>query len=354
MGLFRMAIAVVGRGGEMPARYGAQGLFLLLLGLGITDFHDASDHAVPWLFGLAFLLNGIYQGGSALIIRFPNWGWFLASGAGHVLAAAGLFLYWRQAMTWVIPVLLGGSLALLGASALRLAWRLRRFGAHGEPLGLAERIAYYLEFHLPRRFRRSDYAGPQAPPETGDAHGDLLVHIWTPTAVARVERPAPNLMSYFLAQDREGKITVGHAALEMAPDVYISHCDGDPGGYSDAQEAWRELRSKDGHGVFLASFQAEIEHYLQPSVTLRFRNFRADQLRACWHLYRQTTTYNLTNRNCSVAVAVALEAALMGSMGGASRTRSLLALLLNRDLWLAHFLRWKAREMVWTPGMMLD
>ena len=24
------------------------------------------------------------------------------------------------------------------------------------------------------------------------------------------------------------------------------------------------------------------------------------------------------------------------------------------DLWIAHFIRWKAREMVWTPGMMLD
>ena len=28
--------------------------------------------------------------------------------------------------------------------------------------------------------------------------------------------------------------------------------------------------------------------------------------------------------------------------------------MMNKDLWVAHFIRWKAREMVWTPGMMLE
>ena len=54
-----------------------------------------------------------------------------------------------------------------------------------------------------------------------------------------------------------------------------------------------------------------------------------------------------------VAVALALEAALMGSLDTVRRFRTQY-LLTNKDLWVAHFIRWKAREMVWTPGMMLD
>ena len=91
-----------------------------------------------------------------------------------------------------------------------------------------------------------------------------------------------------------------------------------------------------------------------PSATLRFRNFNEGQLRTFWALYRRLTDYNFTNRNCSVVVALSLEAALMGSLDTGRRFRTLLYLLTNKDLWVAHFIRWKAREMVWTPGMMLE
>jgi len=31
-----------------------------------------------------------------------------------------------------------------------------------------------------------------------------------------------------------------------------------------------------------------------------------------------------------------------------------LDLLTKKDFWVAHFIRWKAREMVWTPGLILE
>jgi len=180
------------------------------------------------------------------------------------------------------------------------------------------------------------------------------VHIWTPTTVAKVDA-APNLISrYVAARDAEGKFTVGHTALEMNPELYISHCDGDPTAFENSDEVWETLRSKDVPGVFLPSFEEEIKTYVQPSATIRFRNFSAGQLRTFWTLYRSVTAYNFTNRNCSVAVALALEAALMGSLTTRHRIRTLFWLLTNKDLWVAHFIRWKAREMVWTPGMMRD
>ncbi len=354
LGLFRTAFAIVGTGSGMPVRFAAQGLALMLLGIGVADFPDTSNQAVPWMFGVAFLVNGIYQFLTALVIRYPRWGWFLVSGLVHIGLAMGMFLFWRQVMPMVIPVLLGGGLFVLGLTALRLAMRLRNFNQVPGEMGPEDRLRYFMTFHLPHRFQRADYALPELPATLGTPHGDLLVHLWSPTDVARLDNPDPSIMRYIMAQDGDGKITVGHAAMEMTPDVYMSHCDGDPGGYEDSSEAWRELRSKDGHGVFLPSFEEEIEHYLQPSLTLRFRNFSEEQVRTFWHMYRQITIYNLTNRNCSVVVALALEAAIMGSMAGTSRSRSMFRLLLSRDLWVAHFLRWKAIEMVWTPSMMRD
>jgi hypothetical protein len=216
-------------------------------------------------------------------------------------------------------------------------------------------IRYFLDFHVPRRFSRKYLSrDPKAGQETGRAHGDLLVHIWTPSTVAGVE-PNPNPINrYVAARDQNGKFSVGHAALGMAPDVYISHCDGDPTPFADGDEVWKTLRSRDVSGVFLPSFEEELKTYIQPSVSIRFRRFREDQLRAFWDLYRADTSYNFTNRNCSVAVALALEAALMGCLADKKSVRTLLNLMTSKDFWVASVLRWKAREMVWTPGMMLD
>ena len=71
LGLFRTAFAIVGTGGGMPVRFAAQGLALMLLGIGVADFPDTSNQAVPWMFGVAFLVNGIYQFLTALVIRYP-------------------------------------------------------------------------------------------------------------------------------------------------------------------------------------------------------------------------------------------------------------------------------------------
>jgi uncharacterized membrane protein HdeD (DUF308 family) len=354
LALFRLAFLAAGVGGGLLSRAGVRALVVLLIGFAVADFPDASDRLVPWLFGLALVIQGVYQAVSALVIRFPRWRLFVASGLVHVGAGAAMFRFWEQAMAWALPLLLGAALVVLGGSALHLAMRLSRFAGRAGDEDPAARVRYYLAFHLPPRFRRSDYPAPAAPATVGAPHGDLLVHVWTPLDVARADREANLVSRYIATRAADGTVVVGHAAMAMDPDVYVSHCDGDPNGYDDESEAWRELRSRDVAGEFLPSFEAEVEHYPLPSASFRFRNFREDQLRTFWAMYRQITAYNLTNRNCSVAVAAALEAAVMGSRGRSGRLRAMLGLLLDRDLWLAHFLRWKAREMVWTPGMMRD
>ncbi len=355
MGLAKLAFSILAGGGGMPSFFGVQGLVFIILGIAIADFPHQSENAVPWLFGLALLLNGLYQLLSALIIRYPNWGWFLASGIGHLIFGGVLFLEWKESVTWVVPLFLGGGMILIGLTTLRTALRLGRYLRGKDESDTELAIRYFLDFHVAGRFRERYLTAPVPPVEVNEEHGDLLVHIWTPVTVAGVERNPTLVNRYVMARDDDGKCTVGHSALEMNPDIYISHCDNDPIAFEMANdEVLGVLRSKEVPGIFLSSFEEEIKSYVMPSATIRFRNFNEAQLRTFWALYRKVTAYNFTNRNCSVAVAMALEAALMGSLDTGRRFRTLLYLLTNKDLWVAHFIRWKAREMVWTPGMMLD
>jgi uncharacterized membrane protein HdeD (DUF308 family) len=358
VGLVRIAFFFL-EGSERPWLLLVQGAALVALGFALADFTSESGQAIPWLIGSALCLNGFYETGSAVVIRYPRWGWFAAIGGAHFAVAALLFFRWRQAIDWAVPAALGLGLAFLGVSALRMAVRLDRY-LRDATRDLADAaVRYYLDFHAARRFRERSVAlsssalgAPAAGSEAG--HGELLVHVWTPLAVAGLNRN-PNLVSrYVAAQDKAGKYTVGHSALEMTPDVYISHCDGNPDAFETTDEVWQTLRSKDVPGVFLPTFEEEIAHYMAPTATIPFRRFSASQLRHFWAAYRAVTHYNFTNRNCSVAVAMALEAALLGSLASPRWIRSLLSLLTNKDLWMAHFIRWKAREMVWTPGLMLD
>jgi hypothetical protein len=74
--------------------------------------------------------------------------------------------------------------------------------------------------------------------------------------------------------------------------------------------------------------------------------------RSCGHSGRSTgrsSAYNFTNRNCSVAVALALECALMGS----STREALQNVAVAADEqgpWVAHFIRWKARKWSGLPA----
>lgn len=355
IGLAKLAFSMMSGASGLPSLFGFQGIILVILGIAIADFPSESGNAIPWLFGLALLLNGTYQVLSAIVIRYPLWGWFLASGIGHLVLGGFVFLHWKEAVAWVVPLFLGAGFCLMGLSTLCTTLRLGRYLKSKENWNAEMAVRYFLDFHVPRRFHKQYLpVEPKEPPEVGRPHGDLLVHIWTPTTVAKVDENRNLVSRYVAARDQEGKFSVGHAALEMSPDIYISHCDGDPTAFACSDEVWRTLRSKDVPGVFLPSFEEEIKTYMMPSVTVRFRNFKEDQLRTFWAVYRIITAYNFTNRNCSVAVALALEAALMGSLANGSRFRTLLDLITRKDLWVAHFIRWKAREMVWTPGMMLD
>lgn len=355
LGLLKCAFAVLTAGSESSPIFWIQGAVFLVFGWGVVLFPYHSSLLAPWLLGLALVLNGLYGILSALITRHPSWRWILATGMVSVGAGCAILLKWRDAADWVLPVLLGLGILVSGLIALHAAVRLGRYISPGGTLDPDHLMGYYLDFHVPKRFRRwARPATPEAPAALADSNKELRVHVWTPSTVAKADQARFNLMRYVVAQDADGKITVGHAAVEMPPDLYISHCDYGPLAFGGAGHVWDTLRSKDVPGIFLPSFEEELKTYVQPSVTFRFRAFDPVQLATFWESYRKDTTYNFTNRNCSVSAVAALEAALLGSLAHRGNFSGWLDLLLSGDLWLAQFLRNKAREAVWTPGMVLD
>lgn len=61
------------------------------------------------------------------------------------------------------------------------------------------------------------------PPHPADETAPLTVYVWTPIGAAKDPRRRYIVDRYIAAVDNGGNISTGHAALALAPDVYISH-----------------------------------------------------------------------------------------------------------------------------------
>ncbi len=85
------------------------------------------------------------------------------------------------------------------------------------------------------------------------------------------------------------------------------------------------------------------------------KNIDASRLNAFWQDYSADNTYNLTNRNCSSAVADALDAALEGVYRDHNwPIITALRAIIYPELWAAGLMRKRAESMAWTPGLVLD
>jgi hypothetical protein len=168
--------------------------------------------------------------------------------------------------------------------------------------------------------------------------------------------PQPLIDRYVAAVDANGVISTGHAALEVAPDLYISHYPAQEIEHSpdDFRALLRASKANDVPGRFQPAYAIEAAGWCDSSARVLFERYDVARLRAFWGHYRQDTTYNLTNRNCSSTVAAALESALEGTLGAGRGLATFLRALVNPELWVAAQLRRHAESMAWTPGLVLD
>lgn len=326
----------------------ARGVVFLLLGLLVIDGRHGASMTLAIVFGIAFLADGLFRMAAALVVRFAGWSLSFLTGLLELGFAAFMFEPWPTFYAGTVPYCIGMGLFLSGCGLARMALRLRSL-----PPGAA--VSLWLSRDLPREL------AVQATHTSTDGlatAGELVVHVWTPAgSVTDGAVPQPVVDRYIAAIDGKGVISTGHAALEAPPDIYISHYPAQEIDRSQADftRALRATADNDVPGRFQPSYAIEAAGWCDSTAQVRFERYNHARLDAFWRHYRQTTTYNLTHRNCSSTVAHALEAALEGSLGGSQAgLGTVIRAMFNPELWVAAQLQRRAQAMAWTPGLVLD
>lgn len=319
---------------------------LLLFGLLIVDMPWRNDIANSILFGAALAIDGVVRIAAALVIRFSRWRMALAGGILELVLAALALFDWPVPYAMTVPFCIAVALILTGWAILRVSFLLRRMKPGASLAGMSV---------FARRAPEAAWTALPDPAPVRQAE-PMWVHVWTPAGAATDPRRRPLIGRYIAAVDRDGVISTGHAALEFPPDGYISHypaaeIDRNPAEFARTLRATGE---NDVAGRFLPSYSSEAAGWCEADAHVRFRRYDRARLAAFWDAYRRTDAYNLTNRNCSVAVALALDVALEGVLDTRGNWLRFAQLMVHPDLWLAMLLRQQAEAMTWTPGLVLD
>lgn len=328
----------------------SRGALFLIIGLLMVSPYRGAEFALALLFGLIIGVDGLLRVGAAWVVRFPGWVASLLMGLLELIFAAFMIEPFPTFYAGTVAYCVGISLFLSGLGTLLLALRLRRLPAD---ISLALLFGRSRVTETDATCALVALSEPTARTATAPP---LVLHVWTPTGSARDALPQPLIDRYVAAVDANGVISTGHAALQVSPDVYISHYPAQEIDHSpdDFRQLLRATHDNNVPGRFQPSYAVESAGWCPSTAQVRFERYNGARLRAFWSRYRQDDTYNLTNRNCSSTVAAALESALEGTLGATPTLSAFLSALFNPELWVAAQLRRHAESMAWTPGLILD
>lgn len=320
---------------------------LIFIGLMVLDVffdHGISDSV---LFGLAFLIDGTLRMVSAVVLRFERWRFAAFAAVVELVLAALILASWPLPYRYTIPLCLGIALIASGWSLIRLGLQVRnlRPGA-----SITE-----LPMYAARAWATRPELAPEHVPDFGP-HPPMTLYVWTPRGSANDPQRRLLIDRYIAAVDGKGVISTGHSALELLPDVYISHYPGIEIDHSptDFTHLLRAGHENDIPGRWIPSHAFEVASWCEPDARVDFDRYDAVALRSFWSTYRADNTYNLTSRSCSTVTSLAIESALEGIAGHRRPWAWFFFLLTDPNLWLAALLRRRGATMAWTPGLVLD
>lgn len=295
----------VGRG-RRNGLHITKGTLFVAIGVLVVAPLPRGEFVLAMLFGTLFAVSGALRIFGACVVRFDGWRTSFVGGVIELLFAAFMFEPWPTYYHGTLPYCIGLGLALTGRSLLQFALRLRRLPPHASVSLLTSRAG-----------RRDSEPVILSAGSIGPQAQELVVHVWTPVGSAKDAERRPVIDRYIAAVDGNGVISTGHAALEVAPDLYISHYPAADIERSPEQfnQILRATRENDVPGRFLPSYAGEAAEWCESTEKVRFAEYNLERLRAHWAVYSADTTYNLTNRNCSSTVVHALETAVEGMLG---------------------------------------
>jgi uncharacterized membrane protein HdeD (DUF308 family) len=333
-------IAALNCDGLRRRTFYVRSLVLVIVGLVTIDPHRISFVILAMLFGTAVFIDAVLRVTTALLLRFPLWKSYLMLALLELAFAIFLLEPWPMNYVATVPYCVGVWLVVSGLSLCRVGSELRVLPEHALLQALFSR----------------GWTSLQEPPWAGPRE-TLTVHVWSARDVAEDPRSLPLVDRYVAAIDAKGVVAMGHAALEILPDVYVSHypaveIERSPGAFLTTIRATAE---NDVPGHFLPSYPVEVAGWCESTHRITLEGINGDRARAFWRTYRKDATYNLTKRNCSTAVVNVLETALEGAFGvPRPRWRELARALISPELWIASQLRSRGESWTWTPGLVRD
>ena len=347
LGLLGAWLAPAGMRGPLRLRAVA----LLVFGAAIFLPLELGD-TVPdrVLFGTAFLVDGALRIASAWVVRFERWRVALLLGLLQVLVGIMVAGDWPLRDIYVTPMVLGVLLVSSGWAHVLIGRQL-----HKLPAGAS--ITTLPMFYARDWRGRSETPRPHADrPASFNPPRPMTLYVWTTQGSATGAHGLPVLRRYIAAADENGVISTGHSALEVLPDLYISHYPGVEIDHSpeDFIALLRAGRENDIPGRWIPDHQTALAGWVEPDQKVVFPHYDEIALRAFWDVYRQDSTYNLTSRSCSTVTSLAIDTALEGVLGSRWPLARFISLLFDPNLWLAALLRRRAATMAWTPGIVLD
>lgn len=357
-GLATLAVAWTGVGGQRTLRY-VKGITFCCAALLILAGHHHGNFILSMIFATFFLADGLLQAVSATVVRYQTWRLALTGGVLEMLLAVFFYQPYPTHYVGTVPYCIGLGLIFGGWNMGLLAMRIRRLASNP---AVHDEAASHSASATPASSRTplsTAWDDPPSPTESA-----LTVHVWTPVGSSKTQARRQLIVDrYIAAVDQHGVISTGHAALESPDGIYISlypgvEIDRSPDDFARLLQATRE---NDVPGIFQPDYPTESSAWCPSTVQVRIRNYDAARLRQFWETYRQDSTYNLTYRNCSSSVSLALEAAIEGAStrvwafdGSASGWRPFYKVLATPELWVAAQIRKRAATMAWTPGLTLD
>lgn len=348
--LVTLSIASSGVGTQKAVLY-FKGAIFCCVAILILSNKPYSNLLLAIVFGFSFFMIGLFVISSAWIVRYPLWKNAVLSGIAQIMFAISMFSPYPIHYKATVPVFLSTLMIISGINTVRLA---RRAGRINEGISIFDLFAPSdIQYQLKK------YPTPDTNDNSrANFNGPLTIHIWTPVGTANTSPvPRPVINRYIAAVDTEGVISTGHAALELSPDIYISHypeseIDRSPSEFLNVLKA---TQNNNVPGIFQPDYASEAASWCESDRKIHFHHYNGMALARYWSVYRMTTTYNLTSRNCSSSVAYALEASLEGVLSEQSKNwSSTLRTLFMPELWIAAQLRKRALSMAWTPGLLMD
>lgn len=325
-----------------------RGFAFLIAAFLVFNVPEDGNIGAAIIFGAAFLIDGLFRLATAFVVHGRRWRVGMVAGLIEVALAVIILSSWPLPHLLTVPFCFALLLLTSGCALLRMALPLRRLH-EGASIG---ELPLYAAHNWHARTVR-----PVIENDTVRATGEVLnVYVWTP--VGSIADPARRLLidRYIAAVDRKGVISTGHSAVELPPDLYISHypandIDHNPDDFRALLSAGPE---NDVPGRFNKSLAIEAAAWCMPDQKVMFPRFNPDALRAFWQVYSQDTTYNLTARNCSSTAIQALDAATEGAAYTGHPWRDCFRLFSDPHFWMLRLVRGRAEEMTWTPGLVLD